>query len=371
MGGTLMSKTFTIRTISASGQSATAEITSVNNDYLANVGEVISVVGTVTVVDQDGNILCEQVLTGTETEIAPPNIFVSSSYAEAEQGSVDIAVDLTENPTVFAPGTPAVYEIAITGSGCQEFVPEPVTAQGTLTVASSEVTNYPGALPKQPQYDVNSGFFSFEFPDGRQGTISFGGVTNRMSDTADYGFLQIVTGSIRAAELQDTTTQFIANFQTNALDDHDAGVMNPVQPGVTPGSSFSLALPDSPGFQIVDNWNVDGTAQPIVRYGIQDSFSAYLMSKSQVPGSQWVAVAKVNWSVAGSLVRNPPGVRPKWAVEPGATVVVQPSAGAALNFPLEPVWNGTAQGNVLATVVGNAYQSIAIGAIAPRESVRY
>jgi hypothetical protein len=366
-----MRMTFAANAIATGGQSPAAEATTVNNDFEANVGEVGSILATVTVFDQDGGILCDQVLTSTDTKIAPPNIFVSSFYAVPEQGSVDTAVDLTANPTVFAPGSPGVYQIAITGSGCQEYLPEPVKAQGTLTVASSAVSNYPGTLPAQPQYDVNASFFSFEFPDGRHGSISFGGITNGMSQIADYGFLQIVTGSVRAAVLEDNTEQYIANFQTNALDDHDGNVMSPVKTRVAPGSTINLVLRDSPGFQIVDNWNVNGVAQPIMMYGIQDFFTAYLMSRSEAEGSQWVAIAKVNWSVTGTLVRNPPGVRPKWAVNPNATIVGQPNAGSVPDFPFEPVWTGTAQGNVLATVVGNAYESIPAGAVAPRGSVRY
>jgi hypothetical protein len=341
-------KIISARIIRSADQSLTVLLD--DNDFEANIGEVVSIQGTVTVVDQDGNILCEQPLTATQTAITGGALFLNSVYDNLAQSSVNTNVVLTTSPVVFATGTPGVYQIAITGDACGELIPNPVTVEGTLTIATSTVISYPGQVPMQPLYA--NGFFNFEFANGGQAQITFGGITNNMSETADYGFLQIVTSSVRSAVLADGSTQFLANFNVNALDDHNDNVMSPVLLGIVPGSApFNLTLSDAPGFQIVDFWNLGSNVVMINQYTINDNYSAFLMSKSEEDGAQWVPVAQVNWAVSGTLNRNPnpPTGTPKWT--PGQAQVTQPNLGVVPAFPQQPAWSGIAQGKVLAQVV--------------------
>lgn len=323
------------------------QVTALPDIIATNIGEELSLQGVVIVYDQNGDPICEQPLVNTVTQITGGTVFLSSNYGNAQQGGYDANVNYEANPIVFAASSPGALVVAMTGYGCQELAPDPGTALDTVDVAASVVGTYPGVV-YPPSYV--HGYFNFQRQqDGRQSQITFGDIVNAGSVPGNFGILQLVTSSRRFATLADGTQQFIADSAGAALDEHDGAAISPLMPGVQPGDLFCLTLQDAPGLQIVPHWMLGRTLVDIASYVIEDTYTAYLMYQSTQPNAQWVPLASVNWSVRGRLERQ----GRTWAVDAGETQLVQPVAGVP--FPFFPFWNGTAQGNVLARVVDDAY----------------
>ncbi|MBF0324104.1 MAG: hypothetical protein HQL42_03440 [Alphaproteobacteria bacterium] len=319
-----------------------------NEVITVNIGSRLRLQGGIKVTDQRGQLRCKQPLVNTHSTITGLKTVLATSCDQPNHGGFTAAIDLAANPVVFSPASEGPGQFSMTGTGCTQFVPGPVTVGCDIAVRASKFHKFTGQVfPPVVVY----GFLSFERTDGTLSTVGFGDIVNSGTVAGDFGILQLVTASRRYAVLANDTIQDIANFAGNRLDDLNGVAIAPLKQNVPPGATFSLTLQDSPSLQLAPFWKQGSKMIDIRSFTLDDMFLAYLMYRACETEAQWVPLAKLDWSVRGRAIRSDG----KWVVDKTYTRLTQPTT--AWLYPDPPTWDGTAQGSVLAEYHEDYYEA--------------